>query len=124
MKQVPTREILQTALQWVEKHPMPIALASTTGQTARELMELAGTQAIRLIVITHDPKRTYKKIRFDKSVREKLIKSGYTFLEDRAPWLPRISISRLFERTFNISSLSKKNAHWLNPTALAVKFAS
>jgi hypothetical protein len=117
-----TRKVLQTAFNWTVQHNASIiVMASTTGKTALEMMEIIGHSSVKLIVMAHDPRRTGRGFLFSPAIIKRLQDSGHTFINDYAPMLPSLSVSRLFEMTFKISYLSRDEKEWIQEYGIGGK---
>ncbi|MFA7001480.1 MAG: hypothetical protein WC352_04980, partial [Candidatus Omnitrophota bacterium] len=107
-----TSVVLHTAFERARTYRLPVLMTSTTGKTAKAMLDIVKDAPVRLIVLTHDPRRVGPQTAFDLEVRQRLLAGGHTFLEDEAPWLPSITISRLLEMAFNLSSLTPQQRLW------------
>jgi hypothetical protein len=104
--------VIKTAVDWACKKNLPILLASTTGETAELLLDCLCGKSIRLMVLTHDPRRVDAKTHFNEETKRRIQMLGYFFAEDHAKWMPSISLTRLIERIFDFSSLHPKWREW------------
>ena len=92
--------VLENAIDIAKKEKIStIAVASTTGDTALELFELAKGGKFKLIVVTHDEGRLPQGRRFKEDIRRLLLANHVTVYthNPRAIILRKI-ISAIFER--------------------------
>ncbi|MDD5672019.1 MAG: pyruvate kinase alpha/beta domain-containing protein [Candidatus Omnitrophica bacterium] len=103
-----SREMMRQAFDEASAHNLPLILASTTGRTARTLLEMIQGCPVRLIVVTHDPRRVSPDAKFEPETIKRLQESGQFFVQDKAPFLPSLRVTRWLEHYFGISSLSRR----------------
>ncbi len=101
-----TLGVLQKAAERAKAENLPLLLASTTGKTALQMLQILGDSPVPLKVIAHDPRRVSQDSTFDPEVLTKLKTRGDRFLEDYAPFLPPLRVTRWLEKVFKLSSWS------------------
>lgn len=104
----PTLAVLARALDWACERNAPLILASTTGVTAEKMLDLIGSQTIRLIVVTHEGPGSPVAWRFNPAVREKLAQRGAIVLPDKKAFLTRMAV--WFSKTFGVRTLTRRQA--------------
>jgi hypothetical protein len=82
-----------------------VVLASTTGVTAKKMLNLLDDSSVRLIVMTHEGPGAPKTWRFDPSIREKLVKNGHTVIDDPKAFFVRMAVWAA--RTFGIRTSNR-----------------
>jgi hypothetical protein len=104
--------VIKTAVDWACQENLPVLLASTTGETAELLLDCLGGRSIRLMILTHDPRRACAKTRFNEEIKRRIQALGYCFVEDHVKWMPSISVTRFIEKLFDFSVLHPKWRKW------------
>ena len=93
-------DALITAVEEAKRRNIPtVVVASTTGKTARRLLELVRAEALAVVVVTHDEGKPPQERRFDRKVRSELEASGIrVYTHNPRNILVRKIIGRLFGR--------------------------
>ena len=92
--------VLENAIDIAKKNKIPtIVVASTTGDTALKLFELAKGGKFKLIVVTHDEGRFPQERRFKEDIKRLLLANHVTvYTHNPRVILSRKIISIIFER--------------------------
>lgn len=84
-------------------------MASTTGETAREMLRIMGDKKVRLVVVSHDNRQVPKEWRFSTEMAERLKEQGFPLLRNY-PLIPLpIRILRRITDTFGISATNYRD---------------
>lgn len=104
----PTLTVLEKAVEWAGRHGVPVILASTTGDTAEQMLGLMGEQKIPLIIINHESPHAPKDWWFSAEVRKKLKDAGHAVLPAKIGIFPP-TLARWVTRTFGIVALNGRD---------------
>lgn len=106
MNQDHTHLVLKQAFEYANLQNLPIVLASTTGETADEMLRIMGDKNARLVVVSHDRRQLPKEWQFRPEIAARLTKRKILFLRNY-PIVP-ISI-RLLRRLADIFGILTVN---------------
>ena len=99
-----TSSILGQAFERAFRENIPIVLASTTGETAEEMLRVIGAEKVRLVIVSHDNRQVPKEWRFNPEIIERLKQRGFPVLRNY-PVIPLpIRMLRWLANTFGIAT--------------------
>lgn len=109
MNQDHTHFVLKQAFEYANRQNLPIILASTTGETAGEMLRIMGDKNARLVVASHDSRQLPKEWRFRPEVADRLAKRKIPLLRNY-PIVPlSICLLRKLADIFGVLTVNRRD---------------